>query len=65
MIARGATLGEVAEFTDRDVPEEELRELPDSDHIDEVVYGLRRTRDEVMRRYFADTWFFIALVDRV
>jgi hypothetical protein len=41
--ARGATLGEVAEYLFKDVPEEELARLPGSDHVDEVVYGLRRT----------------------
>ena len=43
MKARGATLGEVAEYLFKDVPEEELARLPGSDHVDEVVYGLRRT----------------------
>lgn len=43
MNARGATLGEVAEHLFKDVPEEELARLPGSDHVDEVVYGLRRT----------------------
>jgi len=41
--ARGATLGEVAEHLFKDVPEEDLARLPGSDHVDEVVYGLRRT----------------------
>jgi hypothetical protein len=41
--ARGATLGEVAEHLFKDVPAEELERLPGSDHVDEVVYGLRRT----------------------
>jgi len=41
MIRNGATDGEIAEFIFKDVPEEELRRLPGSDHIDEVVYGLK------------------------
>jgi len=35
MIKSGATDGEIAEFIFKDVPEEELRRLPDSDHVDE------------------------------
>jgi len=30
-------MGEIAEFIFKDVPEEELRRLPDSDHVDEVA----------------------------
>jgi 1-deoxy-D-xylulose-5-phosphate synthase len=41
--ANGATLGEVAEYLFKDVPKEELDRLPGADHVDEVVYGLRRT----------------------
>jgi 1-deoxy-D-xylulose-5-phosphate synthase len=41
--ARGATLGEVAEYLFKDGPKEELDRLPGADHVDEVVYGLRRT----------------------
>jgi 1-deoxy-D-xylulose-5-phosphate synthase len=46
LIANGATAGEVAEFLTRDIPASEWRhrqaEGHDSDHIDEVVYGLKR-----------------------
>src|SRR4051812_5227818 len=41
--ANGATLGEVAEYLFKNVPQEELDRLPGADHVDEVVYGLRRT----------------------
>jgi 1-deoxy-D-xylulose-5-phosphate synthase len=41
--ARGASLGEVAKHLFKDVPDEDLARLPGSDHVDEVVYGLRRT----------------------
>src|SRR3954453_3855094 len=45
LIANGATAGEVAEFLTRDILASEWRhraENHDSDHIDEVVYGLKR-----------------------
>jgi 1-deoxy-D-xylulose-5-phosphate synthase len=46
LMANGATAGEVAEFLTRDIPASEWRhrlaEGHDSDHIDEVVYGLKR-----------------------
>ena len=41
MIKGGATDGEIAQFISKDVPEEELRRLPGSDHIDEVVFGVK------------------------
>jgi 1-deoxy-D-xylulose-5-phosphate synthase len=46
LMAQGATAGEVAEFLTRDIPASEWRHHDvaghDSDHIDEVVYGLKR-----------------------
>jgi len=42
---KGGTVGEFGKMVDeiwRDAPEEELRKLPGSDHIDEVVYGVPR-----------------------
>jgi 1-deoxy-D-xylulose-5-phosphate synthase len=39
----GRTLGEVLDEIWKDVPEEELRKLPGSDHVDEVVYGIKRS----------------------
>jgi 1-deoxy-D-xylulose-5-phosphate synthase len=46
LIAGGATAGEVAEFLTHDVPASEWRhrnaEGHDSDHVDEVVYGLKQ-----------------------
>jgi 1-deoxy-D-xylulose-5-phosphate synthase len=46
LIANGATAGEVAEFLTRDIPASEWRhrmaEDHDSDHVDDVVYGLKR-----------------------
>jgi 1-deoxy-D-xylulose-5-phosphate synthase len=35
-------LGEVLDEIWQDVPEDELRKLPGSDHVDEVVYGIKR-----------------------
>jgi len=47
MIVAGATAGEVAEFLTRDIPASEWRHREvadhDSEHIDEVVYGLKRS----------------------
>jgi 1-deoxy-D-xylulose-5-phosphate synthase len=41
--SRDASIGEVADHLFKDVPDEDPARLPGSDHVDEVVYGLRRT----------------------
>jgi len=44
-VKRYATIGELGELMDeitKDIPDEELRKLPGSDHIDEVVYGIKK-----------------------
>jgi hypothetical protein len=44
-LKRYMTMGELAELMDdvtKNIPDEELRKLPGSDHVDEVVYGAKK-----------------------